>query len=62
VNSVKIPLISQSTRLKQQLAKVRVEPTAGGASGEVDGILDPLPMCMLMVICVSLQAAKNGFQ
>jgi hypothetical protein len=48
--------------LKQQLAKVRVEPTAAGASGDVLGILDPDPMCMQMTVPVSLQASKNGNQ
>ena len=57
-----MPLISQSTIEKQQLANVSVEPTAGGASGDVDGIFEPDPMCMLIVVPVSSQAAKNGSQ
>ncbi len=42
------------------LPNVSVEPTAGGASGEVDGIFDDEPMCMLTTMPVSAQAAKNG--
>jgi hypothetical protein len=41
---------------------VRVEPTAGGASAEVDGIFDDEPMCMLITVPVSEQARKNGSQ
>ena len=41
---------------------VSVEPTAGGASAEVDGIFDELPMCMFTMVCVSLQARKKGSQ
>jgi hypothetical protein len=54
--------MSQSTILKQQLANVSVEPTAAGASGDVLGIFEPEPICMLMVVAVSLHAAKKGFQ
>lgn len=54
------PLISQSTIEKQQLAKVMVEPTAGGASADVDGILLLDPMCMAMTVPVSSQAARKG--
>src|SRR3954464_9096954 len=57
-----MPLISQSTSEKQELAKVRVDPTAAGASFDVDGICDDEPMCMLMTVPVSLHAAKNGSQ
>ena len=39
-----------------------VEPTAGGASAEVDGIFDDDPMCMLTTVWVSAQARKNGSQ
>ena len=42
------------------LPNVSVEPTAGGASAEVEGIFDDEPMCMLTVTPVSAQAAKNG--
>ena len=59
---MKWPDISQSTMEKQQLANVSVEPTAAGASGEVDGIFEPDPMCMLITVWVSLQASKNGSQ
>ena len=41
---------------------VSVEPTAGGASADVDGIFDDDPMCMLMTVPVSAQARKNGSQ
>src|SRR3954464_11254792 len=57
-----LPLISQSTMEKQQLAKVIVEPTAGGASADVEGILLLEPMCMAMTVPVSAQAARNGSQ
>ena len=57
-----LPLISQSTIEKQQLAKVMVEPTAGGASAEVDGIRLEEPMCMAMTVPVSSQAWRNGSQ
>jgi hypothetical protein len=36
--------------LKQQFANVRVDPTAAGASGDVLGIFEPEPICMLMVV------------
>ena len=55
-----LPLISQSTIEKQQLAKVIVEPTAGGASAEVDGIFEDEPMCMAMTVPVSSQARRKG--
>src|SRR5215831_13034545 len=42
------------------LPNVSVEPTAGGASADVDGIFDDEPMCMLTTTPVSAQAAKNG--
>src|SRR3712207_9022691 len=42
------------------LLNVRVEPTAAGASGDVDGIFDDEPMCMLITVPVSAQAATNG--
>src|SRR3954454_22898215 len=57
-----MPLISQSTSEKQELAKVSVEPTAAGASFDVDGICDDEPMCMLITVPVSLHAARNGSQ
>ena len=44
------------------LLNVSVEPTAGGASGDVDGIFDDDPMCMLTMVRVSEQARKNGSQ
>src|SRR3954449_12099412 len=61
-NRVNTPDINQSTRLYAELANVSVEPTAGGASGDVDGIFDDDPMCMLMTVPVSAQARKNGSQ
>jgi hypothetical protein len=54
------PLINQSTIEKQQLAKVMVEPTAGSASAEVDGIREELPMCIAMTVRVSWQARRKG--
>jgi hypothetical protein len=44
------------------LPNVSVEPTAAGASAEVDGIFDDEPMCMLIVVPVSAQARKKGSQ
>ena len=44
------------------LLNVSVEGTAGGASGEVDGMRDPEPMCMHKTVAVSSQAANNGSQ
>ena len=44
------------------LLNVSVEPTAGGASGDVDGIFDDEPMCMLTTVPVSSHASKNGSQ
>src|SRR5262245_21012807 len=41
---------------------VSVEPTAGGASFDVDGILDDEPMCMHATVPVSAHARKNGSQ
>src|SRR5437660_7255119 len=61
-NRVNTPDISQSTNEKQALANVMVDPTAGGASAEVDGIFDDDPMCMQITVSVSSQAAKNGCQ
>jgi hypothetical protein len=57
-----LPLISQSTIEKQQLAKVMAEPTAGGASAEVEGMRLLDPMCMAITVPVSSQAARNGSQ
>src|SRR3954453_12283197 len=57
-----MPLINQSTSEKHELANVSVEPTAAGASFDVDGICDDEPMCMLMTVPVSLDAARNGSQ
>ena len=41
---------------------MRLEPTAAGASGEVEGIFDDEPMCMWMTVSVSSHARKNGSQ
>ena len=41
---------------------VSEEPTAAGASADVDGIFELDPMCMLTMVEVSSQAAKNGSQ
>ena len=56
------PENKKSTIEKVALVWVRVDPTAGGASAEVDGIFDDEPMCMLTTVPVSSQAAKNGSQ
>ncbi len=56
------PENSQSVIELIALPNVSVEPTAGGASAEVDGIFDDEPMCMLMTVPVSAQARKNGSQ
>jgi hypothetical protein len=44
------------------LPNVSVDPTAAGASVEVDGIFDDDPMCMQMTVFVSWHARKNGSQ
>ena len=41
---------------------VSVDPTAGGASADVDGIFDDEPMCMHTTVFVSSHAARNGSQ
>src|SRR5256884_3760315 len=41
---------------------VSVDPTAGGASFDVDGIFDDEPMCMHTTVPVSAHAWKNGSQ
>ena len=53
---------SQSVIELMALPNVSVEPTAAGASAEVDGIFDDEPMCMLMTVPVSAQARKKGSQ
>ena len=58
----KTPLKRKSTSEKVALVCVSVDPTAGGASAEVDGIFDELPMCMLTTVWVSAQARKKGSQ
>src|SRR5918912_46563 len=59
---VNTPESSQSTNEKHEFANVIVEPTAAGASFDVEGIFDEEPKCMLIVVPVSAQAAKNGSQ
>ncbi|GIT46150.1 MAG: hypothetical protein Ct9H300mP12_07350 [Acidimicrobiales bacterium] len=44
------------------LENVMVEDTENGASGEVVGILELDPMCMLMIVSVSSQAKRKGSQ
>jgi hypothetical protein len=51
----------KSHRLAIELLKLRLAATATGASGDVAGMRDDEPMCMLTVVCVS-HAAKNGSQ
>ena len=43
-------------------AKVMVEETEKGASGEVDGIFEEDPMCMQITVSVSWHAVKKGSQ
>ncbi len=40
--------------------KVRIELTMNGESGDVDGIFDDDPICMLMTVSVSSHACRNG--
>src|SRR6478672_2004029 len=56
------PENSQSASEDIALPNVSVEPTAAGASVDVDGILDDDPMCMHTVVCVSSHARRNGSQ
>src|SRR6478609_3037584 len=56
------PENSQSASDDIALPNVKVDPTAAGASVEVDGILDDDPMCMHTVVWVSSQARRNGSQ
>ncbi len=57
-----MPENSQSLIDAMALLKLSVAATPVGASGEVAGMRDDDPMCMLIVVCVSSQAAKNGSQ
>jgi hypothetical protein len=41
---------------------VSVDPTAAGASADVDGIFELDPMCMQTTVSVSAHAPKNGSQ
>ena len=56
------PDIRKSVIDSSALMWVSEEPTAAGASADVDGIFELEPMCMLTTIDVSSQAAKNGSQ
>src|SRR3954454_2598554 len=56
------PDISQSVSDIAAFMYVSVDPTAAGASGDVDGIFDDDPMCMLMTVSVSSHARRNGSQ
>src|SRR5580704_10370418 len=58
----KTPLKRKSTSENVALVCVKVDPTAGGASAEVDGIFEDEPMCMLTTVRVSAQARKKGSQ
>ena len=42
--------------------KVRIELTMNGESGDVDGIFDDDPMCMLITVSVSTHAWNIGSQ
>jgi hypothetical protein len=57
-----LPENSQSLIDAMALLKLSVAATPVGASGEVAGMRDDDPMCMLIVVAVSAQAAKNGSQ
>src|SRR4051812_42664831 len=57
-----IPENSQSARPSSASSWVSDDDTAGGASGDVDGIFEPEPECMQMTVLVSAQAATNGSQ
>src|SRR5690349_2483752 len=57
-----IPEKSQSARDPSASSWVSVDDTAGGASADVDGILDPEPLCMQITVPVSSHAATNGSQ
>ncbi len=57
-----MPLNNQSDSDAIELLKLNVAATATGASGDVAGIRDDDPMCMLIVVRVSSHAAKNGSQ
>src|ERR1039458_3580726 len=59
-NRAKVPEMIQSTIEPMAFWKVRMELTMNGESGEVDGIFDDDPMCMLMTVSVSSQACRNG--
>src|SRR5919106_445400 len=59
-NWTSLPENSQSLIDAIALLKLSVAATPVGASGDVAGILDDDPMCMLIVVCVSSHAARNG--
>src|ERR671918_2297483 len=59
-NWTSLPENSQSLIDAMALLKLSVAATALGASGEVAGMRDDDPMCMLIVVFVSSQAAMNG--
>ena len=61
-NSDSQPLNSQSVIELIALPNVSVEPTAAGASADVDGMRDDEPMCMLMTVSVSAHARMKGRQ
>src|SRR5262249_18789679 len=56
------PDIRKSVKDMAAFMYVSVEPTAGGASFDVDGIFDDEPMCMHTTVPVSAHARKNGSQ
>ena len=61
-NRSNTPDISQSVIDIAAFMYVSVEPTAAGASADVDGIFDDEPMCMQTTVSVSSHAARNGSQ
>ncbi len=61
-NRTNTPEKRKSTIDSVALVWTRVEPTAGGASSDVEGIFEEDPMCMFTTVPVSAQAAKKGSQ
>src|SRR5580700_10243240 len=59
-NRAKVPEMIQSTMEPMAFWNVRMELTMNGESGEVEGIFDDDPICMLMTVSVSSQACRNG--
>ena len=52
----------KSTSENIELVHTSVEPTAPGASSDVDGMVEDDPMCMHTTVPVSSQARNSGSQ